>query len=1026
MVLAGAAMAQPASIDLGSIGTPGTASTTFSLTSGLIQWYRFTLTNPISSASNYLDMGTLSNAGTPVNTDTEIGLYRSDGTFVATDDDSGPNQFSQLSFGTGCPSRPSTQPPLPDGVAMTGQNGATLPAGTYYLAVAGFNAVFNATNWSVTTTSTLTGEVRVFLNSDVASTTVPPNLTAGAISQASVRPGQTVLITGTLAVCGAAGTTVTLDGSPLGDSSTVAMFDDATHGDTTANNNVFSVAYTIPLAAAPGPYTLNVNATNANGSSAPRALAVTVVSPATLTGVAGVYSESEDNNTKGQANNVSCFAAGESLTGGTTGTSTTVAGPASADYYRLQTCAAAPAIYLHTLQLTAPTAPTSYACTVRGVSQTAGVSLFDDLTFQTAATANQTVKWYGFGAQEQVLYRVTGTASTTGAYTSLHSVTPISPTAVSSTLVPGTIVIDRDTGNTADIDLVVLDSSFNPVAGFMNDGQNALTRTFVPGTYYVGFSNFNTANNQGSPPDDTFRTGGMLDFANGIANSSTTTIPNLNIRFTHPGGVATATGSKANAFEVAWYQFSVQTPTNPVGLGSATPGSIAITGTTLLRVQVTPAGSPPSTGLAVVGDLTGINGSSTQQFFDDGTHGDVTAGDSIFSFTATAIEPLSPSTVNIGFTVSDAELRSSNGSIPLTLTAAPTGRCCTGSTCSISAAYACTQGGGTYGGNGTDCGSVTYAFSDSANPYATINGNGGTLLPTASNVDDGGDTVTLPFTFNFFGNTYTTMWVCSNGFVQFGGSNSTTFTNVAIPNTGIPNNMICPLWDDYNTINTVDAGAGDVYVRTDGVSPNQTYTVDWSHVTQYRIGAPLTYPQTDENFQVILYEGSNNIEFRYGALNGACNTNIGQCTGQGGDLDDRTVGVENLGGTAGFAIGGATIGTGNLSKMVTFTQASPCVPTTGSCCTSNMCTITSQAGCTGTWSAGGSCPSSCAPHCGSADFNCDGDVGTDADIEGFFACLAGGCPGLPCISSADFNGDGDVGTDGDIEAFFRVLAGGNC
>ena len=64
--------------------------------------------------------------------------------------------------------------------------------------------------------------------------------------------------------------------------------------------------------------------------------------------------------------------------------------------------------------------------------------------------------------------------------------------------------------------------------------------------------------------------------------------------------------------------------------------------------------------------------------------------------------------------------------------------------------------------------------------------------------------------------------------------------------------------------------------------------------------------------------------------------------------------------------------------------------------------------------------------CGSADFNCDGDTGTDADIEAFFACLAGNCPLPPCTSNADFNGDGDVGTDADIEAFFRVLAGGTC
>jgi hypothetical protein len=64
--------------------------------------------------------------------------------------------------------------------------------------------------------------------------------------------------------------------------------------------------------------------------------------------------------------------------------------------------------------------------------------------------------------------------------------------------------------------------------------------------------------------------------------------------------------------------------------------------------------------------------------------------------------------------------------------------------------------------------------------------------------------------------------------------------------------------------------------------------------------------------------------------------------------------------------------------------------------------------------------------CGSADFNCDGDVGTDADIESFFACISGTCPSPPCNSSADFNHDGDVGTDSDIEAFFRVLGGGTC
>jgi hypothetical protein len=65
-----------------------------------------------------------------------------------------------------------------------------------------------------------------------------------------------------------------------------------------------------------------------------------------------------------------------------------------------------------------------------------------------------------------------------------------------------------------------------------------------------------------------------------------------------------------------------------------------------------------------------------------------------------------------------------------------------------------------------------------------------------------------------------------------------------------------------------------------------------------------------------------------------------------------------------------------------------------------------------------------APSCGTADFNGDGDLGTDGDIEAFFSCLAGSC--CATCGTVDFNHDGDLGTDGDIESFFRVLAGGAC
>jgi hypothetical protein len=64
------------------------------------------------------------------------------------------------------------------------------------------------------------------------------------------------------------------------------------------------------------------------------------------------------------------------------------------------------------------------------------------------------------------------------------------------------------------------------------------------------------------------------------------------------------------------------------------------------------------------------------------------------------------------------------------------------------------------------------------------------------------------------------------------------------------------------------------------------------------------------------------------------------------------------------------------------------------------------------------------PVCCNPDYNNDGDVGTDADIADFFACLGGAC--CATCGSADFNCDGDVGTDADIASFFSVLAGGPC
>ncbi len=107
--------------------------------------------------------------------------------------------------------------------------------------------------------------------------------------------------------------------------------------------------------------------------------------------------------------------------------------------------------------------------------------------------------------------------------------------------------------------------------------------------------------------------------------------------------------------------------------GGATPSTVVPNDTTLLTVTVSPATTPPSTGIAVAGNLTNIGGSMNQQFFDDGTNGDVTPGDNIFSYTATIPGNIGGGQVAVTATASDAEARNANVTINLTINAPPAG-----------------------------------------------------------------------------------------------------------------------------------------------------------------------------------------------------------------------------------------------------------------------------------------------------------------------------------------------------------------
>ncbi|RPI78088.1 MAG: PKD domain-containing protein, partial [Desulfobacteraceae bacterium] len=105
-------------------------------------------------------------------------------------------------------------------------------------------------------------------------------------------------------------------------------------------------------------------------------------------------------------------------------------------------------------------------------------------------------------------------------------------------------------------------------------------------------------------------------------------------------------------------------PTNPTGIGSVDPAAAFPGQPILLTAAVTPGNYPVSTGLTILADLSPMGGSSSQFFYDDGTHGDLTAGDLIFSFNAVIDGAALPGIKAIAILVRDEQNRTGSASMP--------------------------------------------------------------------------------------------------------------------------------------------------------------------------------------------------------------------------------------------------------------------------------------------------------------------------------------------------------------------------
>jgi Secretion system C-terminal sorting domain/Ig-like domain CHU_C associated len=148
--------------------------------------------------------------------------------------------------------------------------------------------------------------------------------------------------------------------------------------------------------------------------------------------------------------------------------------------------------------------------------------------------------------------------------------------------------------------------------------------------------------------------------------------------------------------------------------------------------------------------------------------------------------------------------------------------------------------------------------------------------------------VPIGFPFNFFGNTYTTAVIQSNGIVGFGAFTFTGFSSFAIPSGGNPNNYIAGLYTDIDI-----RYGGTINYQTLGTAPNRQFVVSYNNVVPYN-GGSSAGPGT-ASFQIILNE------------NGSFSTRISQYSANWSATTSgvlATQGCENLTGTVAVATPG--------------------------------------------------------------------------------------------------------------------------
>ncbi len=162
--------------------------------------------------------------------------------------------------------------------------------------------------------------------------------------------------------------------------------------------------------------------------------------------------------------------------------------------------------------------------------------------------------------------------------------------------------------------------------------------------------------------------GGGMDVVDAIMAQP---ISNLGGTFTETPTINLSGGTVLREHLVNINSIAVIEPTL-TSTSTATPASVPTGASVLFTVTVTPGTNPASTGITVTADLTAIGRSAAQTLFDDGTNGDVTSGDNVFSFLAAVPSNATSGDQSISFSVSDAISRTATTSVALTVSAGQT------------------------------------------------------------------------------------------------------------------------------------------------------------------------------------------------------------------------------------------------------------------------------------------------------------------------------------------------------------------